>query len=119
MPLRRLSSWLAPGRAGFAGIPGLARPRDWHVLARDAVAQCEALVDEVVRSPPSAAVVRLLDNISDTVGGALRWLLPIGNPDVVHFSLVLQQHVPAVCAILAACSCARFWMLQSSAAMST
>lgn len=68
MPLRRLSSWLAPGRAGFAGIPGLARPRDWHVLARDAIAQCEALVDEVVRSPPTAAVVRLLDNISDTVG---------------------------------------------------
>lgn len=72
MPLRRLSSWLAPGRAGFAGIPGLARPRDWHVLARDAIAQCEALVDEVVRAPPTAAVVRLLDNISDTVGAAGR-----------------------------------------------
>ncbi|KAL4424571.1 hypothetical protein ABPG77_009155 [Micractinium sp. CCAP 211/92] len=94
MPLRRLSSWLAPGRAGFAGIPGLARPRDWNVLARDAIAQCEALVDEVVRAPPSAAVVRLLDNISDTLCQVLDAAEFCRN---VHADKEWREHAQQVC----------------------
>jgi len=39
MSLRRLSSWLSPSQAGFAGIPNLLHPKDWQALARDAVAK--------------------------------------------------------------------------------
>jgi hypothetical protein len=40
--LHRLFSSAAPA-AGFAGIPGLLHPTDWHTLAKDAVTKCEPL----------------------------------------------------------------------------
>ncbi|PRW32540.1 putative mitochondrial intermediate mitochondrial [Chlorella sorokiniana] len=48
-------------------MPGMTTPWGWQLLARDAVARCDQLVGEVVQAPPTVAVVRLLDEISDTL----------------------------------------------------
>ena len=74
--------WRGRRSAGASG-PGRVRERRRQRQRQQptpftlAARRCEGLVGEVVRSPPSAATVRLLDDMSDAVGacGALQPLL--------------------------------------------
>eukprot|EP00887_Chlorella_sp_A99_P005743 scaffold1.g5743.t1 len=52
---------------GFAGMAAIQQPGDWQRATAEAVAECTELVQRVVITPPSAATVQLLDDISDTL----------------------------------------------------
>lgn len=51
----------------FAGITGLNSPSQWKMLATEAASECRRLMDEVVTTPPSAATIRALDDMSDAL----------------------------------------------------
>lgn len=62
--LRARCSRLVPG---LLALPGLKNPEDWSSLSSKAIAECQALRNEVLRATPDAGVVGLIDQMSDVV----------------------------------------------------
>ncbi|KAK9839021.1 hypothetical protein WJX74_007941 [Apatococcus lobatus] len=53
--------------AGLFGSEILRKPQNWSHAADDAIRRCKQTIQELLASPPSPQIIRLVDDVSDTV----------------------------------------------------